>query len=79
MGFCQTSQCLPEEDHVVPNGDSSTSQYFFQTNFEEMVMKFDKSRARDCAEVVAKEAWDRWIREESGVVVDDITAMAIFI
>jgi len=40
---------------------------------------FDRANAKDSAEALAKEAWDRWIREEGGVVVDDISALTIYI
>jgi len=46
---------------------------------KEIAVQYDRKNARDCAEVLAKEAWDRWIREEGGIVVDDITALAIYI
>lgn len=41
-------------------------------------MKFPRREAKNAAEAIAKEAWDRWIREEGGVVVDDITCMAVY-
>jgi len=31
------------------------------------------------AEHLAKEAWCRWIREEDGIVVDDITAVVVYL
>merc|ERR1712176_1414266 len=31
------------------------------------------------AETLAKEAWDRWIREEGGAVVDDITVVLVLL
>ena len=45
----------------------------------DQVLRFDAAHARDAAEKLAKEAWDRWIREEGGFVVDDITALVIYI
>lgn len=46
----------------------------------DIVMRFpNKKFAKECAEALAKVAWDRWIREEGGVVVDDITAMTVYI
>lgn len=33
--------------------------------------------AMKAADVLAKEAWDRWIREEGGTVVDDITVLLV--
>merc|ERR1712187_748106 len=33
--------------------------------------------AHDSSEKVAKKAWDMWMKEENGQVVDDITAIVI--
>jgi serine/threonine protein phosphatase PrpC len=35
------------------------------------------AKAMQAAEMLAKEAWDRWIQEEGGAVVDDITVILI--
>merc|ERR1712232_830199 len=39
------------------------------------VSAFKPEKAMQAAETLAKEAWDRWIREEGGAVVDDITVV----
>jgi len=39
--------------------------------------KFPKSRAPVAAEELAKVSWDRWMIEENGHVVDDITALVV--
>eukprot|EP00440_Ansanella_granifera_P048753 gb/GFBE01052822.1/.p1 GENE.gb/GFBE01052822.1/~~gb/GFBE01052822.1/.p1 ORF type:complete len:108 (+),score=19.75 gb/GFBE01052822.1/:1-324(+) len=31
------------------------------------------------ADALAKEAWDRWIKEEGGAVVDDITVILVYL
>ena len=36
-------------------------------------------KAMESATDLAKEAWDRWIREEGGHVVDDITVVLQFL
>eukprot|EP00438_Fugacium_kawagutii_P030888 Skav215841 [mRNA] locus=scaffold1630:70945:77027:- [translate_table: standard] len=36
-------------------------------------------KAQRAAETLAKEAWDRWIREEGGAVVDDITVILVYL
>lgn len=41
--------------------------------------KFSPAEAMDAATDLAKEAWDRWIREEGGQVVDDITVVLQFL
>lgn len=40
-----------------------------------LVGKFAPTKAMDAATELAKEAWDRWIYEEGGQVVDDITVV----
>jgi serine/threonine protein phosphatase PrpC len=42
-----------------------------------MIQAFKPAKAMDAAECLAKEAWDRWIREEGGTVVDDITVILV--
>lgn len=42
-----------------------------------IVMKFHPSQAQQAADALAKEAWNRWIKEEGGQVVDDITAIVV--
>jgi len=38
---------------------------------------FQKGEPQAAADALAKEAWDRWIREEGGAVVDDITVVLV--
>mmetsp|Transcript_12193 Transcript_12193/g.29577 ORF Transcript_12193/g.29577 Transcript_12193/m.29577 type:complete len:410 (+) Transcript_12193:297-1526(+) len=54
-------------------------EFISSSQATDMVLRFDAAHARDAAEKLAKEAWDRWIREEGGFVVDDITALVIYI
>jgi serine/threonine protein phosphatase PrpC len=42
-----------------------------------IVSAFSPDQAMAAAEKLAKEAWDRWIREEGGSVVDDITVVYV--
>jgi serine/threonine protein phosphatase PrpC len=39
--------------------------------------KFVKSKAGVAAEELARVSWDRWMIEENGHVVDDITALVV--
>jgi serine/threonine protein phosphatase PrpC len=41
--------------------------------------KYNRSKCQQAADALAKEAWDRWIKEEGGAVVDDITAVLIYL
>merc|ERR1719188_647615 len=42
-----------------------------------IVSTYEPDQAMVAAEKLAKEAWDRWIREEGGSVVDDITVLVV--
>lgn len=42
-----------------------------------IVSQHAPDKAMRAAEVLAKEAWDRWIKEEGGSVVDDITVILV--
>lgn len=45
----------------------------------ELVSKFPPAKAKIAAERLAKEAWDRWMHEEGGSVVDDITVILVYL
>ena len=45
----------------------------------DIVAKFSREKAAVAAERLVKEAWDRWINEEGGALVDDITVMVVFL
>eukprot|EP00929_Paragymnodinium_shiwhaense_P070030 TRINITY_DN3540_c0_g3_i1.p2 TRINITY_DN3540_c0_g3~~TRINITY_DN3540_c0_g3_i1.p2 ORF type:complete len:386 (+),score=99.06 TRINITY_DN3540_c0_g3_i1:106-1263(+) len=42
-----------------------------------LVSQYALEKAPQAAEKLAKEAWDRWIKEEGGTVVDDITVVLV--
>jgi serine/threonine protein phosphatase PrpC len=44
-----------------------------------LVKAFPAAQAMTAAERLAKEAWDRWIKEEGGAVVDDITVVLLYL
>lgn len=44
-----------------------------------IVKPFAAGKAMQGADKLAKDAWDRWIKEEGGAVVDDITAVLIYL
>jgi len=41
--------------------------------------EFGPTTAMKAAETLAKEAWNRWIKEEGGSIVDDITAILVYL
>mmetsp|Transcript_33213 Transcript_33213/g.77665 ORF Transcript_33213/g.77665 Transcript_33213/m.77665 type:complete len:385 (-) Transcript_33213:237-1391(-) len=44
----------------------------------DIVSQYPPSEASKAADTLAKEAWDRWIKEEEGSVVDDITVILVY-
>ncbi|CAE7026449.1 unnamed protein product, partial [Symbiodinium sp. KB8] len=44
----------------------------------DIIFKYPPSKAQEAAEVLAKEAWERWVKEE-GNVVDDITVIVCWL
>lgn len=45
----------------------------------DFVWKFGPERATEAAEALAQEAWNRWIENEGGMTVDDITCLIVFL
>jgi len=45
----------------------------------DLVCHYSYMEAQQAADFLAKEAWDRWIREEGGAVVDDITVILVYL
>lgn len=78
--------CEPEVTQFQPSHEDkllllcSDGVWEFMTPMEavKLVGKFAPSKAMDAATELAKEAWDRWIYEEGGQVVDDITVVLQF-
>lgn len=52
-------------------------EFIKPTEAVEIVMKYPAKEAQKAADTLAKEAWDRWMHEESGQVVDDITVILV--
>mmetsp|Transcript_31607 Transcript_31607/g.90707 ORF Transcript_31607/g.90707 Transcript_31607/m.90707 type:complete len:406 (-) Transcript_31607:125-1342(-) len=44
----------------------------------DFVWKYGPDRATEAAEALAKEAWNRWMNADGGEIVDDITAILIY-
>ncbi|CAD7940826.1 unnamed protein product [Amoebophrya sp. A120] len=78
---------LPRKTGGAPNGSALSAdgtraillicsdgvwEFVSSNQAKDFAMRFDARRAKDAAETLAKESWDRWIHEEGGCVVDDI-------
>eukprot|EP00928_Gymnodinium_smaydae_P052895 TRINITY_DN37023_c0_g1_i1.p1 TRINITY_DN37023_c0_g1~~TRINITY_DN37023_c0_g1_i1.p1 ORF type:complete len:405 (+),score=76.62 TRINITY_DN37023_c0_g1_i1:76-1215(+) len=70
---------ITSKDHVLMLCSDGVWEFITPTEAAQLVNKHDSTKAMAAAEDLAKEAWDRWIREEGGAVVDDITALLIYV
>lgn len=68
----------PEDTHLFVCSDG-VWEFMSPNEAVEIVKDFPPAKATQAAEKLAKEAWDRWIAEEGGTVVDDITAVLIYL
>lgn len=79
--------CIPEvmehqvspEDHVLLVCSDGVWEFIEPQEAVKFVGEYPPAKAMVAAEKLAKEAWDRWIREEGGAVVDDITVVLIYL
>lgn len=80
--------CIPEvgertvepDDHILMLCSDGVWEFMLPQEAADILLPFgDPAQAQKGAEKLAKEAWDRWIREEGGAVVDDITAVLIYL
>jgi len=70
---------ITEQDQVLLLCSDGVWEFILPTEAVEMVCKFKPETAMNAADSLAKEAWDRWIQEEGGSVVDDITVVCVFL
>lgn len=66
-------------DHVLLLCSDGVWEFITPDEGVKIVAEFPPGKAMQAADKLAKEAWDRWIREEGGAVVDDITVVLIYL
>lgn len=66
---------ITREDSVLLICSDGVWEFITPTQACQIVLQLPVSQAMGAAEALAKEAWDAWIREEGGSVVDDITVI----
>lgn len=66
-------------DHVLLLCSDGVWEFVSPQEAVNIVVQFPAPKAMVAAERLAKEAWDRWIREEGGAVVDDITVVLVYL
>jgi len=70
---------LQKEDNVLLVCSDGVWEFTQPEEAVEVVSRFAPGDAQRAADALAKEAWDRWIREEGGAVVDDITVVLVYL
>jgi len=79
--------CIPEVtdrqvtplDHVLLVCTDGVWEFMTPQEAVDTVSMYPPDQAMKAADVLAKKAWDAWIVEEGGVVVDDITAVVVYL
>lgn len=66
-------------DHVLLLCSDGVWEFITADEAVKIVNEFPPAKAMTAADKLAKEAWDRWIREEGGAVVDDITVVLVYL
>mmetsp|Transcript_94632 Transcript_94632/g.187496 ORF Transcript_94632/g.187496 Transcript_94632/m.187496 type:complete len:384 (+) Transcript_94632:59-1210(+) len=70
---------IAPNDHVVLLCSDGVWEFIRPDEAVRLVSEYSPSQAMVAAERLAKEAWDRWILEESSSVVDDITVLLVYL
>jgi serine/threonine protein phosphatase PrpC len=68
---------LEPANHVLLLCSDGVWEFIDPNEAVRIVSEYPKEKAMAAADKLAKEAWDRWIKEEGGSVVDDITVVLI--
>jgi serine/threonine protein phosphatase PrpC len=66
---------ISEDDRILLLCSDGVWEFISPNEAVNIVNEFPPAKAMQAAEKLAKEAWDRWIKEEGGAVVDDITVV----
>lgn len=74
-----TERDISPEDHVLLVCSDGVWEFMEPIEAVNTVSEFPPAKAMIAAERLAKEAWDRWIQEEGGAVVDDITVVLVYL
>lgn len=70
---------IKPDDHVLLVCSDGVWEFISPLEAVNIVSEYQPTKAMNAAERLAKEAWDRWINEEGGAVVDDITVVLVFL
>jgi len=70
---------LNDLDHVLLLCSDGVWEFMTPLEAVNFMVGVNPGNAMQAAEKLAKEAWDRWIQEEGGAVVDDITVVLVLL
>ena len=70
---------MTKEDNTLLLCSDGVWEFVTAQESVQFVQKISAEKAQQAADALAKESWDRWIREEGGAVVDDITVVLIYL
>eukprot|EP00929_Paragymnodinium_shiwhaense_P021856 TRINITY_DN14135_c0_g1_i1.p1 TRINITY_DN14135_c0_g1~~TRINITY_DN14135_c0_g1_i1.p1 ORF type:complete len:265 (+),score=69.38 TRINITY_DN14135_c0_g1_i1:558-1352(+) len=65
------------EDNILLLCSDGVWEFISPLEAVKMVNQFPPAKAQKAADKLAKQAWDRWMQEEHGTVVDDITVVLV--
>jgi len=68
----------PDKQYILLLCSDGVWEFISAQETVDTVSRFDAGKACKAADELAKEAWDRWIKEEGGSVVDDITVVLLY-
>lgn len=79
--------CVPEvlelsitpEDHMLLLCSDGVWEFIEPQQAVDLVKGYGRDTAMQAADALAQEAWNRWIKEEGGTVVDDITVVIVYL
>merc|ERR1719362_2749374 len=70
---------ITPDDHIVLLCSDGVWEFIRPDEAVRLVSEYSPLQAMVAVERLAKEAWDRWILEESSSVVDDITIVLVYL
>lgn len=73
------AQQLNADDEILIMGTKGVWAFIDEKEAANIIKPFGPDKATADAEKLAKDAWDRWIENEGGMVVEDITTLVIWV
>jgi serine/threonine protein phosphatase PrpC len=70
---------VQEDDNILFLCSDGVWEFMSDQEATDIVHSFGPAQAQKAADTLAKDAWDRWIKQEGGAVVDDITAVLLYL